>query len=294
MKKILNLFFLILLTVRYPIRVTGLEAVKKKSGEAPDRPILFLPNHQALIDPVIIMSRLYNAFTPKPLVDAGQVTHPLIRSLMNMLHAVIIPDPSTGGREAKEEVVAGLEEIVAGLKMGDNVLLYPSGRISRGRLEVIGANSGAASVIRAVPELRIVLLRIRGLWGSRFSRASGVPSLLDDIQKMTKAVLVNGLLFMPRREVRIEVVEPDDFPRRADRREINRYLEEFYNDTPDRKTEIPMYWWQGRSPIYRDEAQVEFVSQDTEGIPDSTRRLVLAKLTEVTGLGPGCLSATVV
>ncbi len=284
MKKFLNLIFQILLRIRYRLVISGFDAVEKKNDGDSGRPILFLPNHQALIDPLIIMNLLHSSFAPRPLVDEKQAKHPLIKYLMDMVHAILIPDLSISGVEAKEQVFAGIEEIVAGLKRGDNVLLYPSGRTCRGNLEVIGANSGAASIVHAVPEARIVLLRIRGLWGSQFSWAFGAPSLLGNIKTLIWQVLVNGLLFMPRREMRVELIEPDDFPRRVDKKEINRYLEAFYNHAPDRKSKIPLYWWQGRKPVYHDETQPEFANRDTGGIPETTQRLVLEKLTELSGI----------
>jgi long-chain-fatty-acid--[acyl-carrier-protein] ligase len=282
MKKLINILFSLLLRIRYRITVNGLKTVRSRTED--NRPILFLPNHQALIDPVIIMSLLYNTFAPRPLVDEKQVSSPLINYLMDMVNAILIPDLNISGKDAKEQVFIGLEEIVAGLKRGDNVLLYPSGRICRNNLEVIGANSGAVSVVHGVPEARIVLLRIRGLWGSQFSRAAGAPSLLGDLKTLVLRVLANGVLFMPRRKVHIEVLEPDNFPINGDRKEINRFLENFYNLGPDRNTEVPWYWWQGRDPIYHDETRPEFINRNTDRIPETTRNLVLTKLTELSGI----------
>ncbi|WP_417915634.1 AMP-binding protein [Candidatus Electronema sp. JM] len=284
MKILLNLLFALLLRLRYRIRVSGLREIKK-SRRNDRRPILFLPNHQALIDPVIIMSLLHRSFAPRPLADENQTSHPLFRWLMEQLRAIRIPDLSTKGQEAREQVFAGIEEIIAALKRGDNVLLYPSGRISRGNLEVIGGNSGAANIVHAVPEARIVLVRLRGLWGSRFSRARGIPSLLGDIGKLMLAVLASGIFFLPRRHVELEFTEPDDFPaRNAGKQVINRYLEDFYNRKPDRHTEVPLWWWQGYAPIYHDEAQPEFADKDTSKIPESTRILVTDKLRELAGI----------
>ncbi|MGB5686775.1 MAG: acyl-[ACP]--phospholipid O-acyltransferase [Candidatus Electrothrix sp.] len=282
MNKLTSLAFVLMLRVRYRITVNGLKEFKGRTQD--NRPVLFLPNHQALIDPVIVMSLLYNTFAPRPLVDEKQSDHPLAKYLMEMVNAIFIPDLNVSSRDAKEQVFAGIEEIVASLKRGENVLMYPAGRISRGCLEVIGANSGAVSVVHGVPEARIVLIRIRGLWGSRFSRACGLPSLLGDVGKLLLRVLANGLLFMPRRPVHIDIIEPDDFPVGGDKKAINRYLEDFYNTDPDRNTEIPPYWWQGHQPIYHDEAQPEFVNQDTDSIPESIRTLVLSRLTELSGI----------
>jgi acyl-CoA synthetase (AMP-forming)/AMP-acid ligase II/1-acyl-sn-glycerol-3-phosphate acyltransferase len=282
MKTLLRLCIACLLRLRYRIHVTGLREIKK-SRRKDRRPILFLPNHQALIDPVIIMSLLHGSFAPRPLADEQQTSHPLFRWLMVQLRAIRIPDLSTKGQQAREQVFAGIEEVIAALKRGDSVLLYPSGRISRGNLEVIGGNSGAANIVHAVPEARIVLVRLRGLWGSRFSRARGLPSLLGDLGKLMLAVLANCIFFMPRRRVELEFTEADDFPRRADKTALNRYLEDFYNRKPDRHSEVPLFWWQGYAPIYHDEALPEFSDKDTSKIPASTRQLVLGKLQQLAG-----------
>ena len=284
MNVLLNLLLACLLRLRYRIQVTGLREIKK-SRRDDQRPVLFLPNHQALIDPVILMSLLFNAFAPRPLADEQQTSHPLFRWLMAQLRAIRIPDLNTNGQQVREQVFAGIEEIVAALKQGDSVLLYPSGRISRGNLEQIGGNSGAATVVHGVPEARIVLVRLRGLWGSRFSRAQGIPSLLKDIGRLTLAVLANGIFFMPRRRVEIDFIEPDDFPaRNADKQTINRYLEDFYNRAPDRHTEVPLYWWQGYEPTFHEERRTEFADTDTGKIPAATRTLVIDKLRELAGV----------
>ena len=64
MKILLNFLLACLLRLRYRIRVEGLREIKRSLRDD-QRPILFLPNHQALIDPVIITSLLFNAFAPQ-------------------------------------------------------------------------------------------------------------------------------------------------------------------------------------------------------------------------------------
>ena len=283
MKILLNFLLACLLRLRYRIRVEGLREIKRSLRDD-QRPILFLPNHQALIDPVIITSLLFNAFAPRPLADEQQTSHPFFRWLMAQLRAIRIPDLNTSGQQVREQVFAGIEEIIAALKQGDNVLLYPSGKISRSNLEQIGGNSGAATVVHGVPEARIVLVRLRGLWGSRFSRARGIPSLLQDIGTLSLAVLASGIFFLPRRKVQLQFVEPDDFPaRNAGKQVINRYLEDFYNREPDRHTEVPLWWWQGYAPIFHEERQAAFTDKDTSKIPAVTRDLVMDKLRNLAG-----------
>ena len=177
MKKILNLILTLLLRLRYRIHFQGLDTLQDDG-----RPILFLPNHQALVDPVIAMNGLYNRFAPRPMADENQLNHPLLKPMAKMLDTIVIPDLSISGREAKDQVSAGLNKIVDGLRNGDNIMMYPSGRLCRTNLEDIGANSGVASIVHELPDVRIVLLRTRGLWGSSFSRAHGIPSFFTSIK----------------------------------------------------------------------------------------------------------------
>jgi len=58
-----------------------------------------------------------------------------------------------------------------GLRQGENLLLYPAGRIYRSRWEELGGNSGVEQILERVPDARVVLVRTRGLWGSGFSFA---------------------------------------------------------------------------------------------------------------------------
>ena len=60
------------LRLRYSIEVFGVQDVAAKGT----RGILFLPNHPALMDPVIVMSELHRHFQPRSLADKDQVEPP--------------------------------------------------------------------------------------------------------------------------------------------------------------------------------------------------------------------------
>lgn len=279
-KKGLNLLLQCVLSLRYKVTVKGLDAVLAKGNMS----IIFMPNHPALIDPVIVMSRLYNRFSPRPLADEVQVDRSFIRPLMKTLRAVVIPDLSRRGKSGREGVIEGVQGIIEGLQQGDNVLLYPAGRLYRSRYESIGANSSVGLILKRVPDARVVLLRTSGLWGSSFSRANGMPSLTKNVKRYGLALVSAGLFFMPRREVVIEVVEPESFPRNETKLQINRYLEMFYNEVPQHNTVVPYYWWQGRAARQVAEPVRVSVNDDTSHIPAATKELVLAKLKELSGV----------
>ncbi|RUM35987.1 MAG: 1-acyl-sn-glycerol-3-phosphate acyltransferase, partial [Desulfobulbus sp.] len=126
MQWLLNILVRALLWLRYRVTVKGLEKIQ------PDgRPILFLPNHPALIDPVIVMTRLFGRFHPRPLADEAQVDRMFVRRIAGLMRTIVIPDLSTGGREKRTQVRTGIEQVVQALNRGDNVLLYPAGRLMR-------------------------------------------------------------------------------------------------------------------------------------------------------------------
>ncbi len=278
MKQLLNFIIIALLRLRYRVTVKGLDAI-----EPDNRPILFLPNHPALIDPVIVMSRLFGRFQPRPLADESQVNRLVIRRIVGLMRTVVIPDLSAGGRNNRVQVEAGLQEVINGLNQGDNILLYPSGRLMRSPKEDLGANSAVWHIVSQVEDVRVVLLRSTGLWGSSFSRINGAPSLLGNLRKHLLGILANGIFFMPRRPVEIEVREAVDFPRTADKMEMNRYIEQFYNSTPQPRLQVPYFHGRGGvQQVAEPEQRRSF--QDTSVVPAATKELVLEKIRDLAGV----------
>ena len=76
---------------------------------------------------------------------------------------------SAAAPQARDRTRAALQDIADGLKAGENILLYPAGRLKRQYLEDIGSASGVETLVKAVPDARVVLVRHNGLWGSSFS-----------------------------------------------------------------------------------------------------------------------------
>ncbi len=231
----------LLLWLRYRITVQGLDRVHVRGATG----VLFLPNHPSLIDPLIITTLLYSAFRARPLAFEDQINRPVLGWLCKLIGTIPIPDIKRAGRGAKGIIENALTLVITALNQGDNVILYPAGRAYRSRFENLRSTSAVETILQSCPDVRIVLVRTTGLWGSSFSWASGhSPSIETVFKKALCAVPVNGIFFSPRRNVRIECMEPDDFPRSADRRTINRYLEAFYNAEAPPNTYVPYTWWE--------------------------------------------------
>jgi long-chain-fatty-acid--[acyl-carrier-protein] ligase len=221
-----------ILSLRYDIKVKGLSRIaqnklKKESG------ILFLPNHPAEIDPVILMSILRKNFAPRPLVVEHFYYMSGVHAFMRLVGAFPIPHVETTANQWKvKRVEKAFNTIKQGLQAGENFLIYPSGSLKKEGYEVIGGNSFIHRLIHEYPDVKIVLIRTSGLWGSCFSRAltGEVPNFWKMALSKTKVLCKNWIFFMPRRKLTVEfAIDPEDFPRKGTRLEINKYLENWYN-----------------------------------------------------------------
>lgn len=260
-----------LLSLRYRVRATGLDTIQ------PGGPFLILPNHPGLMDPVIIMSLLYG-LRPRPLGDQAQLGSFFGKIAARLMNAVIIPDIRRDGISARDQVRAGMDTIMAALRQGDSVLFYPSGRIYRSRHEKIGSNSGVARIISGLNEtghlydpetgkgVRILLARMSGLWGSSFSYAGArkAPHFTGEFLRGIRSVLLNLIMFTPRRRIDVEFVEalpaqlyevmgidrsaPSGKTAHSGkaRRALNAWLDDFYNAVSTPPTAVPRHFLLGR------------------------------------------------
>lgn len=230
----------IALWFRYRITVKGLD---KLTPEALNRPggVLFLPNHPSmLIDPVSVVQAIWKRFPVRPLIVEYMYYAPGIYPVMKFIRAIPVPNNEISSNSLKKmRSDKALKEVVNGLKMGENFLLYPSGRLKDTGYEFIGGASGLHRIITENPEINIVLVRNTGLWGSSFSKAytGRSPPIFPVLWRGIKYTFKNLLFFNPRRKLTIEFeVAPSDFPRYGTRLEINRYLENWYNRGVDGDT----------------------------------------------------------
>lgn len=242
-KKILALFVRSLLKLRYRVSITGLELLKGRGG------VLLLPNHPAEVDPIIVTSFVWKYLSVKPLILEKYFYLPYVHGLMRWISAIAMPDLEVdGGGYKRKRVQNALDNVVTALKKKDNVLFYPSGRLMTSSRERLGGNSGAHYVLQQAPEAAVFLLRIRGLYGSSFSKAlnSGEsPDFFATLLNGVQTVFKNLLFFVPKRTVQIEIVPaPAEFPRNAEVTKLNRWLEHWYNQpVPEEPSLVSYSFW---------------------------------------------------
>jgi len=270
-----------LLALRYRVRITGLDTIKAQGG----RGILFLPNHPALIEPVILAATLNTHLKVRVLGDEEQLQRPVVRTLARRMDALPIPSLTQSGVKSADRVRQVIDRCAAALRQGDNLILYPAGRVYRSPLEEIGANSAVERILQVLPEVRVVLVRSSGFWGSAFSWGQGRrPRVESVLWRGSGILLANGLFFGPRRHIHIAFVEPDDLPRQGTRQAINRYLESFYNQDAPPAHYVPYTWWDRGGDRGSVQASDEHASESDVTVSPVLRKQVLDFLQERTGV----------
>lgn len=292
----------LLLWLRYRVHTQGLENLCADKHDT--RPLLILPSHSALVDPLIIYSLLAD-YRPRAMADARQVDRPLIRTLIRPLRPLIIPDMQLDGREAAQAVREALEQAAASLAAGEALLLYPTGRLTRDGRDTVGSNSGAFSLYSRVPHCRVVLVRIRGLWGSSFSyapcngRGGKAPEFFSALLGAVYKLCANVVLCMPRRPVKVVFAEKAMPAPAEGLLAFNQALEDFYHAEAQDPVAVPYFFWSSKAnracrptttPITTGHCAEK--DERIQDIDPALRDTVLTILTQTSGITHFSLSST--
>lgn len=298
-------FFYFILWFRYKIEVKGLDRLNSKTLTRQGG-VLFLPNHPTIfVDPVVATLSILPKYVIRPMIVEYMYYYPIVNTLMHHMRALPVPDfdisSNTLKRKKSEHVIS---EVIKGLKTGDHFLIYPAGRIKATAYEAIGGASGIHRILHETPEANVVLMRIKGLWGSKFSRAltGAKPIMFPTMWWGFKQALKNLLFFTPRRKIIVELEPaPADFPRNGTRLEINQWLERWFNK-PDGLTEqigehpgdslvlVPYSFWNRSMPQVRIEEDHESKRRvDLTKIPKTIQEKVIAKIAMMTDNVPSAI-----
>jgi long-chain-fatty-acid--[acyl-carrier-protein] ligase len=234
----------VILSLRYRIRIHGLEQVRALPG-----PVLILPNHPGLNDPILVLGVVWPLLKPRPMLYEGNF-HGLLYPVMPLLNAVRVPDLGQASMSARDRARQAVAGVVEGLQQRDNLILWPAGRLQLDGTEHLGGARAVADVLQEVQEANVVLVRTRGVFGSMFSYAptGRHPYLGRRMLAGAGWLLANLLVFMPRRQVDIylEAIPRSELP--EPRREtLNPWLEAHFNrDGPEKPTFVPYHFLFGR------------------------------------------------
>src|SRR5579884_2079608 len=186
------------LSLRYRVSVRGWDKLNDLHA-----PLLVLPNHPGYSDPPLVLSLLWRRLNLRPMMFASNFANPLLYPLMKILDALEVPDTERPSRRARKQAEEAVNKLVAGLRAGQNFIMWPAGRVQRRGVENLVGARALSDVLRACPEANILLVRTVGLWGSMFGYAQTgkQPRLVKLLFKGLAYLLGNLLFFMPRRKV---------------------------------------------------------------------------------------------
>jgi 1-acyl-sn-glycerol-3-phosphate acyltransferase len=215
-------------SLRYNVTIKGAEALKDSS------PVLILPNHPALVDPIIVLSYIYRDTQAIPVISSTFYDIPLLKSFFKGLGAVRVSDLVGGSRNTNvlNEIT---RSVLKGFSRGNSVVLYPSGQLPSQGYEKIFNKKSAQKIVSKIPDtVTVIGVRTTGLWGSMWSKAKTgkTPNFLIQFLKSMAYLLANFLFFLPRREVTIEIEDLTVAAKEhahLGRKPFNLFLEEFYN-----------------------------------------------------------------
>lgn len=216
------------LSLRYKVTIKGAELLKNPS------PVLILPNHPALIDPVIILSHFYKDTNAIPVITSTFYDIPLLKSFFSAVGAVRVSDLSSGSRNTNvlNEIS---RSVLKGFKRDKSIVLYPSGQLAGQGYEKIFNKKSAQKIVSKIPDnITIIGVRTTGLWGSMWSKArtGKSPNFLLHLLKGIFYILANLIFFLPRRTVTIEIEDLTLLAKnnaQLGRKSFNLFLEDYYN-----------------------------------------------------------------
>lgn len=269
----------LVLSLRYSVKRIGWPDSKKVK-----RPILIVPNHPALIDPVLLLSLLHSRYHPRTVLYEGNFNGLIRTVLFQLLQAVSIPDMRKPSQQAYEQAEQAVAEVIAGLRRGENFILWPSGHAQRDGVERLGSARALTEILNAVPEATVLMVRTRGLWGSMFSyaRNAKLPNLPGCILNGGLLLLANLILFMPRRHVTITMEELNrDSLASLERDNVNRHFEAWYNaEGPEPATHVPYHFLFGAREYQFPKVQSADAQIDQSAITHETRVGIAEILTD--------------
>jgi long-chain-fatty-acid--[acyl-carrier-protein] ligase len=281
LRYLLCLLARLFLSLRYRVHVQGLEQIQNLKG-----PVLVLPNHPGLNDPLLVLATIWPALKPRPMVYEANFTNPFMYLLMKLLNAVGVPALDQASAKARVRAQQAVEVVIAGLRKGENHILWPAGHIQSDGKERLGGARALADILQAVPQTTLVRIRTRGLWGSMFSFAQTGehPHLIGRYAAGLGWLAANLFLFAPRRlvDMTIERIDRDHLPELR-RETLNPWLEEWYNDNggAETPTYVPYHFAFGRRtfdfPKLRSLEEVD-PSQIKPAIRDEVGHMIADKL----------------
>jgi long-chain-fatty-acid--[acyl-carrier-protein] ligase len=301
------IFHLLGFKLRYKIELKGFDILYKPKPTDQKGGWLILSAHPSHIDGNMLVcecvkKRFYVNVWTSDVVKHFSYFHWCMQH-SDLFNFIWIPsaEDKKSSPEVAQEIQALIDQTVKGLKEGQNYIIFPAAHPKYFPKNQMRGKSAVGHILKVYPEANIVFVRIKGLWGSRFSRAFKPeedryrhPSSLGEhlsiiFKKFIRSIFLNGIFFMPKRRVEFEFIPaPEDFPRYGSRIEINRYIEHMMNYGWGIEGEpvyrVSEYFW--KDEFLDHEYEEKRYSFDIDLVPEDIREDIVKWMYEKSSLGP--------
>lgn len=224
--KLLSFLYFQILKLRYKFNISWLEKIDK------NKQYLVFPNHQALVDPQIIVSLIWQKINLSPVISQTYYNIPVLKQFFKLMWAVSMWDIQRW-TSSIEDINKSLEWIKNWIKNRKNILLYPAWQLYSQWYEVIKWKKSAFNIVKEIDDkIEILVVRTTGLWWSHWSKAWNweTPNFIKTFLKSILILIWNILFLTPKREVNIEI---ENYTKKLKNikniNEFNQILEDFYN-----------------------------------------------------------------
>jgi long-chain-fatty-acid--[acyl-carrier-protein] ligase len=235
------------LSLRYRVTLKGVKNID------PNKPVLFLPNHQAVVDPMILVSYLYPHKNVVPVVTSSYYDLPVLKLFFKNWGAVRVSDLVKGSRNVN--VLKDItDSAINAFKHNRSIVIYPSGQLTGQGYEKILNKKGAFEIVNHLPDdVQVVGVRISGLWGSMWSKAwnGQSPDFVSKLLKGLFYMIANVFIFIPRRKVSIWFEDLSGQCRlkaKENKAVFNRFLEDYYNVEGEQDPVYVKHYFYGAKP----------------------------------------------
>lgn len=224
--KLFALMYFSLLRLRYKFQITWFDNIDSK------KKYIVFPNHQALVDPQIVVSLLNQKIHISPVISETYYNIPVLKYFFRLIWAVSMWDIQkwTGSIEDVHSAFRNIEEW---MKSGKNILLYPAWQLYSQGFEVIRGKKSAYNLVQILPDnVEILVVKTTWLWWSMWSKAwiGDTPNFFTTFFKTIGIIISNLLLLIPKRNVKVEIVNmTKELKVIKDINTFNKTLEDFYN-----------------------------------------------------------------
>lgn len=240
MIKLISIIYFFILRLRYKFDISWLEKIEK------NKQYIILPNHQALVDPQIVVSLVWQKIKVSPLMSETYYNLPILKYFFIWIWAVSIWDIQRWTWN-KESINKSFDNIKLALDEWKNILLYPSWQLYSQWFESIKWKKIAYNLTQILPDnVEIILIKTTWLRWSIFSKAWSwkTPNLILNLIKSFFILLWNIFFLIPKRKVKIEIENYTNILKNTKNiNDYNQKLEEFYNKDWEEKVNYKKHFF---------------------------------------------------